>query len=104
MRYVIYDKSTGVILHTHQSFKFGSEEPQEVGEDDIRGVLGRFPETEKVDLVMTTAPQVSSRQAEMSVDLKTGEVVANMLIDDALSRRLAELHGKTTKKAAKKEE
>jgi hypothetical protein len=53
---------------------------------------------------MTTAPQVSSRQAEMSVDLKTGEVVANMLIDDALSRRLAELHGKTTKKAAKKEE
>lgn len=98
MRYVLYDKSTGAILHTHQSFKLGTDEPQEVAEQDLRLVVGRFPEAEKFEFTQTTLPVVSSRQAQMAVDLKTGEVVVKQLVEDALSRRLAELHGKSGKK------
>ena len=97
MRYILYDKSTGAILHTHQSFTIGSDEPQEVAEDDIRVVIERFAEADKLDLTKTTVPLVSSRQAEMAVDLKTGEVVVKQLVADSLSRRLAELHGGATK-------
>jgi hypothetical protein len=97
MRYILYDKSTGAIAHTHQAFKLGSDEPQEVTEDDIRAVVDRFGEADKLDLTKTTVPLVSSRQAEMAVDVKTGEVVVKQLVVDTLSRRVAELHGRAEK-------
>jgi hypothetical protein len=98
MRYILYDKDTGEILHTHQSFKFGNDEPQNATENEIRLIVGRFDEADKLDLTKTTAPQVSSMQAEMAVDVKTGEVVVKQLRADALSRRLAELDSKETTK------
>jgi len=97
MRYVLYDKNSGAILHTHQSFKLGSDEPQDMAEDEMRLIISRFAEVEKLDIAKTAQPLQSSRQADMSVDVKTGEVVVKPLLSDALSRRLAELHAKTAK-------
>jgi hypothetical protein len=92
MRYVLYDKTSGAILHTHQSFKFDNNEPQDAAEEDIRLVMDRLGEPDKLDLTRTTVSVVSSRQAEMTVDLKTNKVAVKPLTTDPLSRRLDELH------------
>jgi hypothetical protein len=92
MRYVLYDKSSGVIVHTHQSFGLGESEPRPATEDEIRAVIARFPYADRLSLTRTEVPLVSSRQAAMSVDLKTGEILVKSLVPDEISRRLAELH------------
>jgi hypothetical protein len=95
MRYVLYDKSSGGIVHTHQSFRLGESEPRDVTEDEIRAVLTRFLDADRLGITRTAVPLVSSRQAVMSVDLKTGEVMLKSLVSDEISRRLAEVHGKS---------
>jgi hypothetical protein len=98
MRYVLYDKSSGVITHTHQSFRLGPSEPRDVTEDEIRAVLTRFPDADRLSITRTEVPLVSSRQAVMSVDLKTGEVMVKSLVPDEISSRLAMVHGKSKEK------
>ena len=98
MRYVLYDKASGAILHSHQSFKLGSDDPQEMTDDEMRAVVGRFADTSVLDIAKTEVPVQSSRQAKMTVDLKTREVIIEALASDALGRRLGELRGKPAKK------
>ncbi|MBV1799668.1 hypothetical protein [Siccirubricoccus sp. G192] len=95
MRYVLYDKTTGAIVHTHQSFTLDKEQPQEVTEEDARAILSRFGDADRLGITRTAMPVVSSREATMSVDLSTGEVVKHPLVTDALGRQLAELHRRT---------
>jgi hypothetical protein len=95
MRYVLYDKTTGAIVHTHQSFALDKDQPQEVTEEDARAILSRFRDADRLGITRTAMPVVSSREATMSVDLSTGEVVKHPLVTDALGRQLAELHRRT---------
>ena len=94
MRYVLYDKTSGVIVHTHQSFTIDKDQPREAPEEDIRAILSRYGDCNRLGITTTEMPVVSSREATMSVNLSTGEVVKHSLITDALGRRLAELHCK----------
>jgi hypothetical protein len=95
MRYVLYDKTTGAIVHTHQSFTLDTDQPQEAAEDDVRAILSRFSDADRLGITRTAMPIVSSREATMSVNLGTGEVIKHPLVTDALGRQLAELHRKT---------
>jgi hypothetical protein len=91
MRYVFYDKQSGQILHTLRVYNLGSDEPQEPTEDDIRAVLQRFPNPDKIDLTRTEVPRASSRQLTRAVDLKTGKVVSTPLVRDNLSQKFEKL-------------
>jgi hypothetical protein len=94
MRYVFYDKTSGVIVHTHQSFTLDKEQPQEVEEEDVRAIVSRLRHSDRLGVTRTEMPVVSSREATMSVDLKTGKVIKHSLVTDALGQQLAELHRK----------
>jgi hypothetical protein len=91
MRYVFYDKQNGQILHTLRVYNLGSDEPQEPTEDDIRAVLQRFPDPDKIDLTRTDVPRASSRQLTRAVDLKTGKVVSTPLVRDSLAQKFEKL-------------
>ncbi len=91
MRYVFYDKETGRILHTLRVFKLGSDEPQEPTEADIRAVLQRFPNPDKIDLTRTDVPRASSRELTRAVDLRTGKVVSTRLGRDPLGQKFERL-------------
>jgi hypothetical protein len=95
MRYVVYDKTSGVIVHTHQSFTLDNDQPQEAEEEDVRAIVSRLRHSDRLGITKTDMPVVSSREATMSVNLKTGEVVKHSLVTDALGQQLAELHRKT---------
>lgn len=95
MRYVLYDKTSGDIVHTHQFFTIDKDQPQETAEEDVRAILSRFSDCDRVGITTTEMPVVSSREAKMSVNLSTGKVVKHSFVTDALGRRLAELHHKT---------
>ena len=91
MRYIFYDKETGRILHTLQVFKLGSDDPQEPNEDDIRAVLQRFPDPERIELTRTDLPRASSRQLSRTVDVRTGKLVTMPLVTDRLTERLQKI-------------
>jgi hypothetical protein len=75
MRYVLYDKASGVIVHTHESFTLDKDQPQKASEEDIRAILSRFDDSDRLGITTTEMPVVSSREATMSVNLSTGQVV-----------------------------
>jgi hypothetical protein len=97
MRYVLFDKSTGALVHSHEFYKLDSPEPEEVPDQDLRSVIARFPDAERLDIALTDQPFVSSLQAEMKVDLRTRDVVVTHLVRDSISERLAELHGESNR-------
>jgi hypothetical protein len=96
MRYVFYDKTTGAIVHTHQSFALDNDNPQEANEQDVRAIVSRLRHSDRVGVTSTEMPVVSSREATMSVDPRTGEVVKHSLVTDALGQQLADLHRKAS--------
>ena len=74
-RYVFYDRTTGEILHTHQVFKLGSDEPQTVSKEELGMVTNRMVDPRRIrHLTVTVAPQ-SSHKVLRSVNPKTGKLV-----------------------------
>ena len=91
-RYIIYDKETGEILHTHQAFKLGSDELEKVPDEEIKRMVSRIVEPERVKVTITDEPIRSSYNFARKVDLKTGKVVTTELPPDFWIKKAKEKH------------
>jgi hypothetical protein len=78
-RYVFFDKKTGQILHTHQVYKLGSEELQEVSEEELKRMVGRIVDPARAESLLVDIPVQSSFKAELSVNPKTRKLVVTKL-------------------------
>jgi RNA-binding protein YhbY len=74
-RYILYNNETGDILHTHQVFRLGSDEPEEVSEEVIQEIAGRFAEPRKIKVKLIDEPYLSSEKFSRKIDVKIGKLV-----------------------------
>jgi len=78
-RYVLYNKKTGEILHSHRSYRFGSDEPVEVPEEKIKKIASRIVDPEKIKVMITDEPFKSSYNFARKVDIKSGKITTTKL-------------------------
>ncbi len=78
-RYVFFDKKTGQILHTHQVYRLGSEELQEVSEAELRRMVERAVDPARTESLLVDMPVQSSFKVELCVNPKTRKIVATQL-------------------------
>lgn len=73
--YVVYDRSTGQVLHTHASYVLGNNEPVATSEEDV---LATVPDAGRgVELAVAPVPEgfdVRSRVHALRVDPEAGRV------------------------------
>ncbi len=74
-RYMFYDSKTGEILHTHQTFKLGSDQPATSSKEELASVASRMVASKRVRHLLVTTPPASSHKTLRSVNLKTGKLV-----------------------------
>jgi hypothetical protein len=74
-RYILYNKDTGDILHTHQVFRLGSDKPEEVSEEEIQEVASRFEEPRKIKVKLIDEPFLSSVKFSRKIDVKIGKLL-----------------------------
>lgn len=74
-RYVLFDKESGEILHTHQYFKFGSDDFEKVPEEEVRQIFSRLAKPEKINTILTDEPYRSSYNFARKVDIKSGTII-----------------------------
>ncbi len=73
--YVIYDRDTGEVVHTHTSYVLGNDEPVTATEEDVLAVAPRGLEGRSI--AVAQAPEdfdPRSRLQRLRVDTATGEV------------------------------
>jgi hypothetical protein len=76
-RYILYNNETGDILHTHQVFRLGSDEPEEVSEEVIQEIAGRFAEPREIKVKLIDEPYLSSEKFSRKIDVKIGKLVTS---------------------------
>jgi|SRR6266542_6955158 len=81
-RYIFFDKKTGQILHTHQVYKMGSEELQEVPAEELKRMVRRIVDPARADSVITDIPVQSSVKVSLHVNPKTRRVLITKLPRD----------------------
>lgn len=86
-RYVLFDKETGEILHTHQAYKLESEDLEKVPDDEIIQVVNRTANPERVGVLLTDEPIQSSNRFARKVDPKSGKVVTTELPEDFWTKK-----------------
>jgi hypothetical protein len=73
--YVVYDKHSGAVVHTHASYVLGSDEPVPATEDEV---LALAPEAGRDDAYgVARVPEdfdIRSRLQALEVDASTGAV------------------------------
>ena len=74
-RYILFDKENGEILHTHQYFKFGSDDFEKVPEEEVKQIFSRIAKPEKIDVILTDEPYKSSYNFARKVDIKSRKVI-----------------------------
>ena len=78
-KYVLYDNKTGEILHTHQSYKLGSDELEKISDKELEEITSRFEEPEKIKIAMIDEPYQSSRLFVKKVDIKTSKILVTQI-------------------------
>ena len=89
-RYVFYDRKTGEILHTHQTFKLGSESPVSVSKKELESIAQRMVHTKSPGNKGVSSRPVSSRRVLRSISPKTGRLVTKKISEDYWTREDAE--------------
>lgn len=74
-RYIFYDGKTGEILHTHQTFKLGSDKPITASKEELALVASRMVPLKRARNMLVTATPASSRNTLRSVNPKTRKLV-----------------------------
>jgi hypothetical protein len=71
-RNLFFDKQTGEILHSHQTYAFGSEELIEPDDESLALILERLQAPASLARLVTEEEPVSSFRAGRRVDVRTG--------------------------------
>ncbi|HEY5854094.1 MAG TPA: hypothetical protein VIW24_08605 [Aldersonia sp.] len=73
--YVVYDKRTGNVLHTHASYVLGSDEPVAAREEEVLALAPNpGPESAYGVAAVPDGFDIRSRLQELKVDASTGTV------------------------------
>jgi hypothetical protein len=81
--YMVYDKSSGKILHTHRAVDVAGRSSTCTQEEILR-VLPQSVDPKKIGIVSTEMDQVpSARQSAFSVDVKTGALIEKPVANEA---------------------
>lgn len=86
-RYMFYDRKTGEILHTHQVFKLGSDEPQKVSTEELKMLTNRMVDPDRIRHLTVTVPPQSSHKILRSVNPKTGKLMTKRAPKDYWRKR-----------------
>ncbi len=86
-RYVVYDRNTGEILHTHQVFNFGSEDPVDVPVEEVIRLTSRMIDPARAECVVFSDPVESSSKALRSVNTRSQQVVTRRAARDYWTKR-----------------
>lgn len=78
-RYMFFDKKTGQILHTHQVYKLGSEELQEVPAEELKRMVRRIVNPARAESLLTDMPVQSSFKVSLLVNPKTRKILVTKL-------------------------
>ena len=71
-RYLFFDEETGEILHSHQTYEFGSDELIEPDDESLALILERLQAPRSLSRLVTDEEPVSSLRAGRRVDVRTG--------------------------------
>ena len=71
-RYLFFDRETGEILHSHQTYEFGSEELIEPDDESLSLILERLQVPGSLARLVTEEEPVSSLRAGRRVDVRSG--------------------------------
>lgn len=71
-RYLFFDEETGEILHSHQTYEFGSEELIAPDEESLALILERLQAPRSLARLITDEEPVSSLRAGRRVEVATG--------------------------------